>query len=258
MIFDSHAHYDDSAFDGDREEVLAGLRAGGVDMVVDVSAELSGIPKVLELARRYDFIYATSGVHPSEVAELNDDNFKVVEEALKEPKVVAVGEIGLDYHYDEPEKELQKLWLARQIDLAKVHNMPIIIHSREAAADTMDMVLSENARDAGGVVHCFSYEKEMAARYLDLGFYIGIGGVLTYKNARKLVETAEYVPLERILLETDCPYLAPVPNRGQRNDSTMIKYVVARLSEIKHISEEEIIDVTAANARRMYRINKEA
>jgi len=256
LIFDSHAHYDDPAFDGDRDQLLESLRSRGVGNVVDVSANINDLPKILELAGRYDFMYAAAGVHPSEVGDLNEDNFTEIELALHDPKTVAVGEIGLDYHYDDTDKPLQKKWFARQIALAKETGYPIIVHSRDAANDTIDMIISENARDAGGVIHCFSYEKEMAARYLNLGFYIGIGGVLTFSNARKLKEVAAYMPQDRILLETDCPYLAPVPYRGRRNDSSMLTYVVDALAEIRGTDREEIIAVTADNAARMYRLDQ--
>ena len=255
LIFDSHAHYDDHAFNEDRDRVLPGLVLNGVGNVVDVCAKLGDLEKVISLANKYDFMYAASGVHPSETAELNESNFTEIIESLKEPKVVAVGEVGLDYHWDEPSRDVQKKWFAMQIGLARQEKYPLIIHSRDAAADTLDMMKAENARDAGGVIHCFSYEKEMARIYLDMGFYLGIGGVLTFKNARKLKEVVEYMPIERMLLETDCPYLAPVPFRGKRNDSTMIKYVVEEIAQIKHMDIEEIIGVTAANATAMYRLN---
>ncbi len=254
LIFDSHAHYDDHAFDEDRDRLLAGLALNGVGKVVDVSARLEDIPRILKLAGEYDFLYASTGIHPSETGELTESNFTEVEAALDDPKVVAVGEIGLDYHYDDTDKPVQKKWFAAQIDMALRRKYPVIIHSRDAAADTLDMMKALGARDAGGVIHCFSYEREMARQYLDMGFYLGIGGVLTYKNARKLKEIVDYMPLERILLETDCPYLAPEPFRGKRNDSTLIKYVVEVISGLKNIHKDEIIGQTAANACRMYRI----
>lgn len=256
LIFDSHAHYDDEAFDEDRGELLASLANKGIGYVVDVSAALGDIPNVLALADTYDFIYATSGIHPSETGELTEENFSEIADALKHAKVVAVGEIGLDYHYEDTDRATQKKWFARQIALARQESFPIVIHSRDAAKDTLDIVLAEEARDVGGVVHCFSYEKEMARRYLDLGFYIGIGGVLTFKNARKLREIAEYMPADRILLETDCPYLAPEPHRGRRNDSALLRYVVDALAEIRKCDREELIGITRENAMRMYRITE--
>ncbi|MGI6071863.1 MAG: TatD family hydrolase [Lachnospiraceae bacterium] len=255
MIFDSHAHYDDSAFDKDRDRLLAGLSSNGVGYVMNVAANLRSIPKITALTKKYNFIYGSAGVHPSYVKELNNNNFTEIEEALDHPKILAVGEIGLDYHYDNLDKSCQKKWFAAQIDLAKRTGLPLILHSRDAAKDTLDIITAENAGAAGGVMHCFAYGKEMARSYLDQGFYIGVGGVVTFKNARKLKEVVEYMPLERILLETDCPYLAPTPFRGKRNDSTLLSYVVEAVAEIKKISKEEVINVTTANALTMYRLN---
>ena len=256
LIFDSHAHYDDSAFDEDRDEVLKSLKDEGIGNVVDVCADIKDLPKILALTREYDFIYAAAGVHPSDVYELEEAAFEKIEAALDNPKVVAVGEIGLDYHYEDTDKAKQKEWFIRQIYLAKRKGYPLVIHSRDAAQDTFDIMKAEKAHEAGGVIHCFSYEKEMAKRYLDLGYFLGIGGVLTYKNARKLVEVVSYMPLERMLLETDCPYLCPVPFRGKRNDSRMLKYVISRISEIKNIPEEEVIRVTGNNACKMYGLDQ--
>lgn len=256
LIFDSHAHYDDEAFDPDREELLAGMQENGVGYIVNASADMKDMPKIIKLTERYDFIYGTAGIHPSDVPELNDRNMSCVADMLKSDKIVAVGEIGLDYHYPDPDKPLQKEWFAAQIGLAREEGYPIVVHSRDAAKDTLDIIKAERAMDAGGDIHCFSYEKEMAREYLDLGFYIGIGGVLTFKNSRKLKEVVQYMPLERMLLETDCPYLAPVPFRGQRNDSTMLKYVVSTIAQIKDIDTEEIIRVTTANAKAMYGLDK--
>lgn len=256
LIFDSHAHYDDEAFDADRDELLRGMHEKGVGYIVNASAAPDDMPRILELTKKYDFLYGTAGIHPSDAPEMNDDNFSRVSEMLKADKILAVGEIGLDYHYPDTDKPLQKEWFAAQIGLARREGYPIIVHSRDAAQDTLDMIKSEKAADTGGVIHCFSYEKEMAKIYLDLGFYIGIGGVLTFKNARKLKEIVQYMPLDRMLLETDCPYLAPVPFRGQRNDSSMLKYVVSAAAEITQREEEEIIRVTTANAKAMYRLDQ--
>ena len=255
LIFDSHAHYDDAAFDEDRDEVLRSLRKEGIGNVCDICADIKDLPKILELTKEYDFIYAAAGVHPCDVYDIGEDEFAQIEEALDDPKVVAVGEIGLDYHYDDTDKAKQKAAFVRQIDLARRRNCPLVIHSRDAAQDTFEIMKAEKAEDAGGVIHCFSYEKEMARRFLDLGYYIGVGGVLTYKNARKLAEVVEYMPMERMLLETDCPYLCPEPHRGKRNDSRMLKYVVSKIAQIKGIPEEEVIRVTGNNALKMYRLN---
>ena len=253
LIFDTHAHYDDAAFQEDREEILSGLSEHGVGYVVDVSAALDGIPNVLALAQQYDFIYSAVGVHPTETNELKTTDIQKVEQYATEPanKVVAIGEIGLDYHYPDTQKEKQKEWFAMQIDLAKRLHLPILVHSRDAASDTLDLIKAENARDAGGVLHCFSYEPEMAKIYTDMGFYIGIGGVVTFKNARKLKEIAAQMPMELMLLETDCPYLAPEPFRGKRNSSDLLPYVAAAIAELKGVTPEEVVGVTTENARKL-------
>ena len=259
LIFDTHAHYNDEAFQEDRKEILSGLKANGVGLVVNACANLREIPEILALAKEYDFLYAAVGVHPSDTYELEDRDIEVVERAAIDgtaDKIVAVGEIGLDYHYPDTQKEKQKDWFAMQIDLAKRVKLPIIVHSRDAAKDTLDMIKAEDARDVGGVIHCFSYEPEMAKAYTDMGFYIGIGGVVTFKNARKLKEIAQQMPMELMLLETDCPYLAPEPFRGRRNDSTLIKYVAETVASLRNMSAQDVIDITTENARRFYRIDK--
>ncbi len=254
MIFDTHAHYDDDAFQEDREELLAGLEAAGIGTVVNIGASIASTKTSLELAERYPFIYAAAGVHPSETAELDQEKMNWLEEMCARPKTVAVGEIGLDYHWDEPEREVQKRWFREQIRLALRVKLPIVVHSRDAAKDTLDIIKEEKAAEAGGVIHCFSYGVEVAREYLDMGFYLGVGGVLTFKNAKKLKEVVAYMPADRILLETDCPYMAPTPHRGERNSSLYLPLVVKAVSEIKGIPEEEVVAVTEANARRMYRL----
>ena len=410
LIFDTHAHYDDQAFDKDREELLSGLLGQGVGAVVNASAAARNMPRILELTREYDFLYGGAGLHPCETYGCGDNMDQPVmkvpawvravcaggleeehrnvpqetllsrgkfigsgigsslwlearlgqEEAdglesdsnrdqtekvfgqsdggklaglesgsksvrsdvsldkeqadglgikgknenggfrsgkqlagagdwnqgclkkvlaaydpaeritrdwiageremqltramLADPKILAVGEIGLDYHYEDTRKEVQQEWFARQIALAREMHLPIIVHSRDAAADTLDMVRSEKAEEAGGIIHCFSYSKEIAAQYLDMGFMLGIGGVVTYKNAKKVKEVVCYMPLEHIVLETDCPYLCPEPFRGNRNDSSMIRYIVQVIARLKGVSEEEVILVTEANARKVYQL----
>ena len=254
MIFESHAHYDDEAFDQDRNELLAQIPENGIAYVVNISASLETCRKVLKLIEQYPYLYGTLGVHPNDVLELNEEGMEWLEKKSASEKIVAIGEIGLDYHYDEPSKEIQKKWFIRQLDLARKVQLPIIIHSREAAQDTLDIMKAEKAGDIGGVVHCFSYGIEMAREYLSMGFYIGVGGVITFKNAKKLREVVEYAPLDRILLETDCPYLAPEPYCGKRNSSLNLPYVVEEIARIKNISREEVEAVTLENAKKMYRI----
>jgi TatD DNase family protein len=256
MIFESHAHYEDARFDEDREALLKSFPQNGIDYVINVGSSLKTTKQSILLAEQYDFIYAAAGVHPEETAELNEENFAWLCEQMKKEKVVAVGEIGLDYHWDEPERSVQKQWFERQIALARQVSLPMIIHSRDAAKDTLDIMKACKAEEAGGVIHCFSYGVEMAREYLNMGFYIGIGGVVTFKNAKKLKEVAEYVPLDRILLETDCPYMAPEPHRGKRNSSLYLTYVAEKLADIKGMDVEKVYEKTRENGKRMYRIEK--
>ena len=256
MIFDTHAHYDDEQFDIDREELLASMKEAGIGNIVNVGANMASSERSLELAAEYDFIYAAVGVHPSDSAELSEENLEKIRQMSKDPKCVAIGEVGLDYYWPEPDHELQKKWFKRQLQLAREEAKPVIIHSRDAAQDTVGILREEKAGELGGVVHCFSYSREVARECVDMGFYIGIGGVLTFKNGRKLKEVAEDIPMDRIILETDCPYLAPVPYRGKRNCSLYLPIVVEALSEIKGISKDEVIDITEENARKMYGLSR--
>ena len=255
MIFDTHAHYDDDAFDDDREELLSSLKSAGVGIVVNSGASLDGCRRTIELTEKYPFIYGTLGVHPDEVGELNEETFFWLKEQLMRPKIVAVGEIGLDYYWDKEKREIQKEWFVRQLRLAKELKKPVVIHSREAAADTMEILKAEVSKEISYEMHCYSYSPEMAAEYLKMGFYLGIGGVLTFKNAKKLKEVVEIAPIERLLLETDCPYLAPVPNRGKRNDSGNVAVCGCRSwRRLKGMTPEEVIRITEENARRFYGI----
>ena len=255
MIFDTHAHYDDEAFDEDREELLGSLREHGIGNVVNISANLASIAKTLALTEQYPWMYGSAGIHPSDTAELDETTYRIVEEAARKPKILAIGEIGLDYHWDEPSREVQKFWFERQLELARETKLPVLIHSREAAQDTLDIMKAHRSEEIGGVIHCFSYGTEMAREYLEMGFYLGIGGVLTYKNGKKLKEVVAFAPLERLVLETDCPYLSPSPFRGKRNSSLNLPYVVQAMAEIKGVPEEEIIRVTERNARALYRLD---
>lgn len=255
MIFDTHAHYDDEDFDVDREELLSKMKAAGVSHIVNIGASLESTKRSLELAKQYDFIYAAVGVHPSDTGELNEENFAWLSKQCELPKVVAVGEIGLDYYWDEPQRDIQKEWFARQIALGREKKLPLVIHSRDAAQDTIDIMKTEKAEEAGGILHCFSYTKETARTFIDMDFSFGIGGVITFKNAKKLKEAVEYIPMDRIVIETDCPYLSPEPNRGKRNSSLNLPYVIKAIAEIKNLSEEEVLKATYENAKKLYRIN---
>ncbi len=252
MIFETHAHYDDEAFNEDREELLGQMKEAGIRCIVNIGASLNSCKKTMELVKEYDFIYGALGVHPSDTGELDEEGFAWLKEQCKLEKCVAVGEIGLDYYWDEPDREVQKKWFRRQLQLAKELGLPAVIHSRDAAADTIEIMREEHAEEIGGVVHCFSYTKETARIFLDMGFYIGVGGVITFKNGRKLKEAVEEIPLERIVLETDSPYLAPVPNRGKRNSSLNLPYVVEEIAAIKGVTPEEVERVTYENALKLY------
>lgn len=254
MIFDTHAHYDDEQFDIDRENLLGSMDGAGIGTIVNIGANMASSHASLDLAHRYDFIYAAVGVHPSDCEELDDEKIRELEQLSEDERCVAIGEIGLDYHWPDPAPEVQKKWFDAQMKLAKKVDLPVVIHSREAAHDTLKILKDNPLGDIPGVVHCFSYSKEVAQECVKMGYYIGVGGVLTFKNGRRLRETVEAIPIDRIILETDCPYLAPEPHRGRRNSSLYLPLVVTKMAEIKGISEEEVIEVTEKNARRMYRI----
>lgn len=255
MIFESHAHYDDEAFDEDREALLKSLPENGIDAVINVGASLDSCRTTIGLMKQYPFIYGAIGVHPSETDGLDEESFKWLKESCRIEKAVAVGEIGLDYHYNDPSPAVQKNWFERQLELARELKLPVVIHSRDAAKDTLDMLKSLQAEEMGGVIHCYSYTKEIAREYLDMGFYFGIGGVITFANAKKLKEAVEYIPMDRILLETDSPYLSPEPNRGKRNSSLNLPYIASAVADIKKVSYEETLAVTHDNAKTLFRIN---
>ena len=252
MIFESHAHYDDEAFDEDREVLLASMQENGIERVINVCAEVENWQRTIDLMEKYSFVYGAVGVHPDDVGSLNEEMMNRMHQICRMEKTVAVGEIGLDYYWDKEQHESQIYWFERQLEVAREEKLPFIIHSREAAQDTLDTMKRIKAGEIGGVVHCFSYGKEMAREYLNMGLSLGIGGVVTFKNARKLKEVVEYAPLESLLLETDCPYLAPVPNRGKRNSSLNIPYVAQAIAEIKGIEAEKVIEVTRENGYRVF------
>lgn len=254
MIFETHAHYDDSRFDDDREELLKKVHDSGVSPIINVGASIESTGTTLELAKTHDYIYAAVGVHPSDISGLNEDSFEWLREQTNYAKTVAIGEIGLDYYWDkEPEvQEAQRYWFGRQLDLAKETGLPVIIHSRDAAEDTMQVMKEHKAQEIPGVIHCYSYSRELAGEFVKMGYFIGVGGVVTFKNARKLVETVEAIPMEHILLETDCPYMAPEPHRGSRNDSSNIPFVIEKIAQIKGISAAEVERITEENAYRLF------
>ena len=253
-IFDSHAHYDDSQFDPDREELLGHiLPEKGVSGVINMAADLASCQTTWELTQRYGYVYGAAGIHPEEARDLPHDWLDQVKGWLGRPKMVAVGEIGLDYHWlDACPKDRQQEVFGLQLELARELSLPVVVHDREAHADTLSFL--RQYRPAG-VVHCFSGSWETAREILDLGMYIGLGGVVTFKNARHPVEVAKNIPLDRLLLETDCPYMAPVPFRGKRNDSSLIAYVAERIGEVRGQPAEEILQAAEANARRLFAID---
>lgn len=254
MIFESHAHYDDAAFNEDREALMKSLEENGIGTVINVGSSLDSCRATEELMNQYSFIYGAMGVHPNETGELNEDNFGWLRSLCDLDKTVAVGEIGLDYHWPEPQPEIQKLWFERQLQMAREVRLPVIIHSREAAKDTLDMLQALHAGEIGGVIHCYSYTKEMAREYLNMDFYFGIGGVITFQNAKKLKEAVEYIPIVKLLLETDSPYLAPEPNRGKRNSSLNLPYVAQEIAAIKKLDYEDVVAVTEQNAKKLFRV----
>lgn len=253
MIIDTHAHYDDKQFDEDQDEILSSMPDQGVGAIVNVGASLAGCERAMELAQKYPFVYAAVGVHPDEVGALNEETFAMLEEWSNRDKVVAIGEIGLDYYWDEEPREVQKEWFIRQLELAKKRSLPVNIHSRDAAEDTFQ-IMKEHAQGLKGIIHCFSGSKELAVEYVKMGFYIGVGGVVTFKNGKKLKQVVEAIPLTSIVLETDCPYLAPEPNRGKRNNSSYIKYVAEEIARLKNVTYEEVLSQTELNAKEIYGI----
>ena len=254
MLFDSHAHYNDSQFDGDRFELLDKMTENGIGYIVNAADSVPSIEKILPLCEKYDFIYASVGVHPEEVADLCEEDIEKLKEFSKHKKVCAVGEIGLDYHYDDIPEEIQKKWFDRQLSLAEEINLPVIIHDREAHRDCLDILKKHDISRIGGVMHCYSGSSEMAKEVMELGMYFGFGGTVTFKNAKKVQRAAEEIPIERILLETDCPYLAPEPYRGTKNSSLLMHYAAEKLAEIKGITVAEVERITTENAKKLYRI----
>ena len=252
MIFDTHAHLNDPAFDEDREELISGLPEKGIGFVMNVGCCLDSSKDCIALAEKYPFIYASVGSHPDSAGEVCEELMQTYLEMSKHSKVKAVGEIGLDYYYEGFDREIQIKAFEMQMELARQAQLPVIVHERDAHGDGMDIV--RKFPDVTGVFHCYSGAAEMARQLVDLGWYIGFTGVLTFKNARKAVETAASSPLERILLETDCPYMSPEPFRGKRNDPGRLIHMAQKLAEIRGLSVEEIIAITTENAKRLYRI----
>lgn len=253
MYFDTHAHYNDEAFDEDRQQLIKEVYESGVELIINNGNNTDANLASIGLAKEYPFIYAAIGWHPQDAESFDPiESAEQIRKWCSEPKVRAIGEIGLDYYYDEPEREIQRSVFVRQMELAKELSMPVVIHDRDAHGDCMDIV--RQFPDVRGEFHCYSGSVEMAKELISMGWYLGFTGVVTFKNARKALEVAEVCPLDRILIETDCPYLAPVPNRGKRNDSRNLVYVAERLAEIKWITVDEIARITLENGKRFFGI----
>ena len=250
-IFDSHAHYTDKAFNEDREIMLGSLKESGVCGIINCGADIASSVSSIELANKYDYIYAACGIHPEEADKTPENYIDILRDLAKNEKCIAIGEIGLDYYWRQDTKDLQKELFEKQILLAKELDLPIIVHDREAHGDTIEILKKHCPK---GVLHCFSGSVETAKEVLKLGMYIGLGGALTFKNARKAVEVAEMLPLDILLLETDCPYMAPVPMRGKRNNSSYISFVAQKVAEIKGIDPQSVLDVTTENTKRLFNI----
>ncbi len=252
MIFETHAHYDDPAFDRDRDRLLDLLKDEGIAPIVNIGASIETTKSTVELAHRYDHVYAAIGVHPSDCGDLTEKDIEWLKDLTSDEKVVAIGEIGLDYHYDEPDREIQKKWFIRQLELAGDTSLPIVVHSRDAAQDTYEII--KDFRGLRGVIHCFSYSAELAREYVKMGYYIGVGGVVTFKNGRKLHEVVKEIPLESIVVETDAPYLSPEPYRGRRNSSAFIPYIIERIADLKNVSYETVERALYDNAADLYKV----
>ena len=278
--FDTHAHLCDAAFDDEREAIIADLGAHGVGAFTEIGFDLPSSRAALALAERYPQVYAAVGFHPDHSDHLRDEDVETLRQMVENnQKIVAIGEIGLDYHYTregilrraaasgqepdpeslataDPEPEIQKACFRRMLQLARALGLPINVHSREAAQDTYDLIVEEHGYENSGIIHCFGYPVEMAERFVKLGLYVGVGGVVTFKNARKLKEVVARIPIERIVLETDCPYMAPVPKRGTRNDPRNLPYVVEEIAALRQMDPAEVIRITTENAKRVYRISE--
>ena len=254
MLFDTHAHFDDERFDADRDDVLRSLKNFNVGNIINIGSSMKTSKSSVYIADKYDFAYASVGVHPSETGELCEDDMNILKELAAHPKVKAIGEIGLDYHYlpDDVDPDTQKKWFVRQLDLAGELNLPVIIHDRDSKGECLEIL--KQKKISNGVVHCFSGSAETAKEILKLGMMISFTGVITFKNARKAVEACSCIPLDRLMIETDCPYMAPEPHRGERNFSGYVEFVARKIAEIKNISYEDIVEITEKNARRFFGI----
>lgn len=254
MIYETHAHYDDERFDETREELLAALPSCGIGRVINVGADMPSSRASIALAEKYSYIYAAVGVHPHDTDHMTERDLEELYKLTEHKKVLAVGEIGLDYYYDADFKDKQQLWFKRQLEMAADVKLPIIVHSRDAAQDTFDIISASRVRN--GVIHAYSGSVEMAFDYIEMGFYLGIGGVVTFKNAKKLVEVVREVPMERIVVETDSPYLSPEPVRGTCNNSQNLRYIIDKIAQIKQIEPKIVEETARKNSERLFDMKK--
>ena len=253
MLFDSHAHYNDERFNDDRDELLLTMQENNVGLIMNSCSDTEEIPDIISLCQSYDFIYGSVGVHPHCVEHMTNGDMDLLKKYSKHQKIKAIGEIGLDYYYDNSPRDKQREWFSKQLDLAVELDMPIVIHDRDAHGDCMDILRGYKGK-IRGEFHCYAGSKEMAKEILDWGMYLAMGGALTFKNSVRPREVAEYVPMDRILIETDCPYLTPVPHRGKRNSSLYIHYVAKEIARLKGIDEKTVEDMTFENAKKMFNI----
>ncbi len=254
MLFDTHAHFNDNRFKHDTDEAIKNAYESGVSYILNVSYNIPSIDHSVSLSKRYSYIYAAVGIHPHYSKEMNDEVLNKVRSMAENDKVVGIGEIGLDYFRDLSPRDVQKKWFAKQIDLAKELKLPVIVHIRDANEDALNVLKAENARDVGGIIHSFSGDVKMAKEVLNNNFYISVGGPVTYRNVRNLIDVVKFVPDDRLLIETDCPYLTPEPFRGKRNDSSLVRLVAEKIADVKGKSFEEIANVTTNNAKRLFNI----
>ncbi|WP_026893597.1 TatD family hydrolase [Clostridiisalibacter paucivorans] len=254
MLLDSHAHLDDKRFDRDRDKLIRELKENDVSLVINPGADVASSVRAVSLAEKYDNIYAAVGVHPHEAKAMDEDTIEILRNLAKKDKVIAIGEIGLDYYYDNSPRDIQKKWFREQIKLAKELKLPIIVHDRDAHKDTFDIIKEEKDENLTGVLHCYASSADMAKEYIKLGFYISFAGPITFKNAKTPKEVAKAIPLERILIETDSPYLTPEPHRGKRNDPVYVRYIAGIIAELKGITFEEVANATAKNAKELFNI----
>ncbi|MEI2442775.1 TatD family hydrolase [Priestia megaterium] len=255
MLFDTHVHLNAEQYEDDLQEVINRALEKDVQNMVVVGFDEPTIKKAIQIAETYDFIYASVGWHPVDAIDMTDEHLAWIEELAQHPKVVALGEMGLDYHWDKSPKEVQKDVFRRQIRLARKVNLPIIIHNRDATEDVVTILKEEHVEEVGGIMHCFTGSIEVAKQCMDMNMYISFGGPVTFKNAKKPKEVATELPLDKLLIETDCPYLTPHPFRGKRNEPGYVSYVAEQIAELKGITYEELADITTANAKKLFGIN---